>query len=107
MHKAWRAEFLQQIKLFSDLVDGRLKTGDTALCLTSVDDLLTGGLVQGGRGDLEGLLGLCNILLLDGSTNSLDGVLDAGLGDAVTGATLQALTVPFQGGLVISQGKNS
>jgi len=91
-------------KLLSDLVDSQLKAGNATLGLTLVKDLLAGSLVQNGRSGLQSLLRLGNVFCLDGLANNLDGVLDAGLGNAVTGATLQALTVPFQGGLVISQG---
>jgi hypothetical protein len=94
-------------KLFRDLVDRSLQPGDAALSLTRVNHVLASGAVQDGAGFLQGLKGLSGILLLDGKTNSLDGVLDAGLGNTVAGATLQALTMPFQGRFVIGQGNFS
>jgi hypothetical protein len=84
-----------------------LEASNTTLGLTGMDDFLASSLVQKGRSGLESLLSLGNVFCLDSLTNNLDGVLDTSLGNTVTGATLQALTVPFQGGLVISQGEFS
>lgn len=80
-----------------------LQTGNPACCVAGVNNILATGLVQHGCGALQGVLSLGGIVGLNGFANGLDGILDAGFHHTIAQVALQALTMPFESGLVVSQ----
>lgn len=79
-------------------VDPLGKPGNLAGSVFLVDGSLDGGPVQHRTRILKGGLdGFRVAVLLDGDMQILHGILDPRFHDPVTGPTLKALTMPFQG----------
>ncbi len=85
--------------------DSLAQTGNFTGSRTPMNHFLAGGPVQNRCGLLQSLTGLIHVIVGNGQTDSFDAVFDPGFDHSVTAAGLEALTMPFECGLMISQKK--